>query len=141
MEDYYGNGYASPEDRERRRQGWANYKAGNKINLADMVGGFIPAYNETCFRTMDGEDVAEWLTAQGYEVVSCRDTGRNGLAVTKDGYQVSTNGYVSRVYPPEVESGLKNGFITDDEAGAIMAEDDLESQNGEPCTEKEFWGF
>ena len=59
------------------------------------IGTFIPSTNETCFRTLDGSDVAEWLTKQGYEVVDNYDTGRNGIAITKCGLAVSTNGYVA----------------------------------------------
>jgi hypothetical protein len=46
---------------------------------------------------MDGTCVADWLRGIGETVVSNRDTGRNGEAVTASGYVVSTNGYVHRV--------------------------------------------
>ena len=59
-------------------------------------GGFLPSYGETCFRTLDGIDVARWLEAQGYDVASNRDTGRNGEAITTCGIVVSTNGYVHK---------------------------------------------
>lgn len=58
-------------------------------------GFFLPSYGETSFRTRDGSDVAEWLTKNGYTVIANRDTGRNGLATTACGVNVSTNGYVS----------------------------------------------
>ena len=66
------------------------------INLHDFVGKFLPAEGETCFATLDGSDVATWLTNQGYRVIAHHDTGRNGIVITEDGYRVSTNGYVSR---------------------------------------------
>lgn len=59
------------------------------------VGGFLPSSGETCFRTLDGSDVAAWLRAQGYEVLGHGDTGSNGVAITACGLSVSTNGYVS----------------------------------------------
>ena len=62
---------------------------------ATKQGFFLPSRGETCFRTMDGPDVAEWLAASGYVVTGYRDTGRNGLATTECGVRVSTNGYVS----------------------------------------------
>ncbi len=57
--------------------------------------GWLPSHGETCFRTLDASDVAAWLTAQGYTVISNMDTGRNGLAKTACGLSVSTNGHVS----------------------------------------------
>lgn len=48
---------------------------------------------------MNGACVAEWLRNIGETVVSNRDTGRNGEAVTASGYVVSTNGYVHRFTP------------------------------------------
>ena len=60
-------------------------------------GTFLPSSGETCFRTLDGSDVAAWLRKQGFEVVDNYDTGRNGLAITACGLAVSTNGYVSDV--------------------------------------------
>jgi hypothetical protein len=61
------------------------------------VNAYLPSRGETCFRTLDGSDVAAWLRANGYEVIRNYDTGRNGLAITACGLSVSTNGYVSRV--------------------------------------------
>jgi hypothetical protein len=58
---------------------------------------FLPSHGDTAFRTLDGSDVAAWLERQGYMVVSYRDTGRNGLAITECGFAVSTNGYVTKV--------------------------------------------
>ena len=67
-----------------------------KINLETMVGRFLPPEGDTCFRSLDGKDVAAWVTSQGYIVEKYHDTGRNGLAITTRGFKVSTNGYVSR---------------------------------------------
>lgn len=64
------------------------------IESARVQGsGWLPNAGETCFRTLDGSDVAEWLERHGYAVVSNRDTGRNGEATTACGMNVSTNGY------------------------------------------------
>ncbi len=60
-------------------------------------GSFLPSSGETCFRTMDGSDVATFLTRLGFDVVENYDTGRNGLAVTACGIRCSTNGHISRV--------------------------------------------
>lgn len=56
---------------------------------------YLPANNETCFRSLDGLDITLWLIAEGYDVHSNCDTGRNGLAYTACGVMVSSNGYVS----------------------------------------------
>ena len=65
--------------------------------LAEFVGRHIPQTGATCFLSLDGSDVAAWLTSNGYTVTDHHDTGRNGVAITACGYRVSTNGYVSRV--------------------------------------------
>lgn len=67
------------------------------MNLENYVGNYLPAEGETCFTSLDGLDVANWLFKQGYHVVNYYNTGRNGLAITKEGYKVSTNGYVSKI--------------------------------------------
>ncbi len=56
---------------------------------------YLPSNGVTCFRSLDATDVAAWLRAEGYEVVSNIDTGRNGLATTRCGVAVSSNGHVS----------------------------------------------
>ena len=58
------------------------------------TGFYLPSNGATCFRSLDATDVAEWLRSEGYEVVSNIDTGRNGLATTRCGVAVSSNGYV-----------------------------------------------
>jgi len=65
-----------------------------KIDLESLAGRFLPCEGETCFKSMDGSDVAIWLEKNGEPVLRFFDTGRNGLALTKSGYAVSTNGYV-----------------------------------------------
>lgn len=57
---------------------------------------WLPMSGETAFRSLDGSDVAAWLAKNGYTVVKHYDTGRNGLAITACGFQVSTNGHVSK---------------------------------------------
>ena len=60
-----------------------------------MKNGFLPNEVSATFRSLDGSCVKAWLESQGFVVVSNRDTGRNGVAVTECGLTVSTNGYVS----------------------------------------------
>lgn len=67
------------------------------IRLADYNGKFLPADGETCFHTLDGSDVANWLRSIGEQVVDNHDTGRCGIAITVSGYRVSTNGYVHKL--------------------------------------------
>lgn len=69
---------------------------------ATGVGQYLP----DIFSTLDGSDVKTWLESQGYVVVSNRDTGRNGIAVTACGIEVSTNGFVSRSAPHIREGDL-----------------------------------
>lgn len=65
---------------------------------SNKTGAFLfPTHGETCWRTLDGSDVAAWLTKIGYTVIKNRDTGRNGEATTACGLCVSTNGYFCRV--------------------------------------------
>lgn len=66
------------------------------IELEKYVGRSLPMDVQARFHTLDGSCVAAYLSMIGYEVVKNEDTGRNGLAVTKEGYRVSTNGYVSK---------------------------------------------
>jgi hypothetical protein len=58
---------------------------------------FLPHSISDKFNTMNGSCVAKWLESIGEEVVSHKDTGRNGEAVTESGFVVSTNGYVHPV--------------------------------------------
>ena len=60
------------------------------IRNSFRANGYLPMR----FRTLDGSDVAEWLSRNGYDVIHNEDTGRNGLARTDCGAHVSTNGYV-----------------------------------------------
>lgn len=58
------------------------------------VGGFLPraiGYQECC--DLDGSHARAFLEAAGFKVVSNRDTGRNGIAITEEGIHLSTNGY------------------------------------------------
>ena len=59
-----------------------------------MTNGFLPNEISANFRSLDGSCVRAFLESQGYQVVSNRDTGRNGEATTSCGITVSTNGYV-----------------------------------------------
>lgn len=61
------------------------------------AGDFLPA--DIGFREcadLDGKEARRFLEAAGFNVVSNRDTGRNGLAVTECGIILSTNGYCHR---------------------------------------------
>lgn len=66
------------------------------IKLDEYIGKSLPNDVHARFHTLDGSCVAAYLSMIGYEVIKNEDTGRNGLAVTKEGYRVSTNGYVSK---------------------------------------------
>jgi hypothetical protein len=67
-----------------------------KSYIESRVNGWLPSDGETCFRTLDGADVAAFLARAGFHVVKHYDTGRNGEAITECGLRVSTNGRVSR---------------------------------------------
>ena len=60
------------------------------------VGTYLPSYGKTCFKSLDGSDVAKWLEKNGEKVIEYYDTGRNGLAITEKGITISTNGYISK---------------------------------------------
>jgi hypothetical protein len=42
---------------------------------------------------MNGAGIRKWLEDRGVECIDNRDTGRNGLVLTKSGFFVSTNGF------------------------------------------------
>lgn len=66
--------------------------------LASYENQYIPQQGATYIdNALDGSGVRKFLEARGYTVISNRDTGRNGEAVTACGFVVSTNGYVHRV--------------------------------------------
>ena len=64
-------------------------------NNRKSKGFYLPSEGETCFKTLDGSDTAEWLRGQGYKVLENGDTGGHGYALTECGVYVSTNGRVS----------------------------------------------
>jgi len=70
------------------------HKNNGMLKIEDYTKRFLPNEISSCFRSMDGSDVAEWLSFLGYKILKYYDTGRNGLVVTTCGYSVSTNGYV-----------------------------------------------
>lgn len=56
--------------------------------------GYLPrriGYSE--YADLDGKEARRFLEACGFEVVENRNDGRNGVAVTREGIQLSTNGY------------------------------------------------
>ena len=64
------------------------------IKLENYINKYLPHKISDHFRTLDGKDVAEWLKKEGYEIKEYKDKKRNGVAITKTGINVSTNGYV-----------------------------------------------
>lgn len=64
--------------------------------LADDMG-YLPAKGATLFASLDGSDVADYLTSLGFEIDLFADADLYGVAITKCGIAVSTNGYVHRV--------------------------------------------
>jgi hypothetical protein len=67
-----------------------------RFDLSSYEGKYIPQSGDTYIdNALDGSGVRKFLEQRGYKVISNRDTGRNGEAVTACGYCVSTNGHVS----------------------------------------------
>lgn len=67
------------------------------IELIASNGAFLPydsGYN--VLTDLDGTEARKWLESKGFEVERNWDTGRNGVAVTKCGIYLSTNGYIHR---------------------------------------------
>lgn len=65
------------------------FAADNRIFLpADS--GYKP------YADLNGAEARRYLESKGFEVVENRDTGRNGIAITKCGVYLSTNGYIHR---------------------------------------------
>jgi hypothetical protein len=62
-----------------------------------LAGSFLPhSLAHQIPQDLDGSGCRKFLEAHGYKVVSNRDTGRNGEAVTECGLVLSTNGYIYR---------------------------------------------
>lgn len=60
---------------------------------ANTFGAF---YRDSDFQDMadlDGTHIAELLTSKGFTVLRHYDTGRCGIAITKEGLVMTTNGY------------------------------------------------
>ena len=67
------------------------------IELA-KVGKYIPTFGEICENSsLDGSNIKVYLEKRGFTVIENYDTGNNGIALTKEGIQVSTNGYCSMI--------------------------------------------
>lgn len=66
-------------------------------------GFYIPTVGDTCWKTLDGADVAAWLRGLGYDVVRHYDTGNNGIAETACGVAMSTSGYVCYFHHEETQ--------------------------------------
>jgi predicted RNase H-like nuclease (RuvC/YqgF family) len=65
------------------------------VDLQQWIGKFLPPQGETCFRRTAASDVAAWLRRQGYNVTEIVSGYPYGSACTKEGFRISTNGYVS----------------------------------------------
>lgn len=62
-----------------------------------VVGAYLPGFlRDAIPQDLDGVGCRRYLEHHGYEVVSNRDTGGHGEAVTACGLVLSTNGYISR---------------------------------------------
>ena len=61
-----------------------------ELIVASGEGAFLPNFYGS---TLDGSDVAEYLTELGYEVLSYEDKWRYGLVKLANGVDVSTSGY------------------------------------------------
>ena len=79
------------------------------LNLSEYQNRFIPQNVAYMGGSLDGSTVRAVLEANGYEVISNRDTGSNGEAVTACGFIVSTNGYVHKNESLKYNVIQKNG--------------------------------
>jgi len=68
----------------------------NDIEILADDQGYLPAKGETAFNSVDGSDVAEFLKKLGFKIALFEDADFYGVAITKCGIAVSTNGYVHR---------------------------------------------
>ena len=67
-------------------------------------GGYLPyGTGFLACNDLDGSEARRILEAAGFEVISNMDTGRNGVAKTKDGIVLSTNGYC-HILPQELRT-------------------------------------
>lgn len=73
---------------------------GNKLTKGEIIkntiekNGFFINTDNIPF-DLDGKGMAEYLKSIGFNIIRYFDTGRNGLVLTQEGIQVSTNGYCS----------------------------------------------
>jgi len=67
------------------------------LNLNDHAGSFLPhPFIDAVSKDLNGFSLAAALESIGYTVTSHIDTGKNGLVTLDEGFNVSTNGYVSK---------------------------------------------
>jgi hypothetical protein len=67
------------------------------IEAAAENGIYLPADSGyKTFADLDGKGARKYLESKGFEVEKNYDTGRNGLAITKCGIYLSTNGYIHK---------------------------------------------
>ena len=68
-----------------------------KTRLEEYNGKFLPHCISDMFKDLDGKDIAEFLSSQGYKIIHHYNTGKNSVAITGNFYCVSSNGYVYRI--------------------------------------------
>ncbi|WP_035284240.1 MULTISPECIES: hypothetical protein [unclassified Clostridium] len=64
------------------------------IEKAKKENGFF-INTDNIHYDLDGKRMAEYLKSIGFNIIRHFDTGRNGLVLTQEGIQVSTNGHCS----------------------------------------------
>ena len=65
------------------------------LNLNNYAGSFLPhSFIDAVGKDLNGFSLAAALENIGYTVTSHVDTGRNGLVILVEGFNVSTNGFV-----------------------------------------------
>lgn len=67
----------------------AAYPTGNQRDA-----GFLREQDYHGCADLDASYARKWLEDRGYEVIASGDLGTNGIAVTKCGWNLSTNGFV-----------------------------------------------
>lgn len=73
------------------------YWTKERVEEAASLRLFLPADSGyEAFADLNGGFARKWLESKGFKVVSNRDAGRNGVAVTECGIYLSTNGYIHR---------------------------------------------
>lgn len=64
------------------------------LNEVAKKGEYIYDLDYKEFADRDGTEARRYLESKGFKVIKNYDTGRNGLAITKCGIKLSTNGFI-----------------------------------------------